>query len=105
MPQRNRPSTTGRQYFIADTSGESVKPEFPFWPRKWHRSYTHPAGSRHCETIFIGITPDGPRSKPAPPKLPDIPPLLQHLILPPTCGRPDTAADLRWTVGRVGIET
>jgi len=31
-------------------------PKFPFCPRKRHRSYTHPAYSRHCETIFIRIT-------------------------------------------------
>jgi hypothetical protein len=35
-----------------------------------------------CETIFIRSTPNGLRSAPAPPKLPDIPPLVQHFSLP-----------------------
>src|ERR1017187_7420395 len=57
-----------------------------FLVQKRHCSYTHPAVRRHCETMFIRTAPNGRRSEPTPPKLPDIPsPFATPLLTPTRC--------------------
>src|ERR1700732_3659812 len=59
-------------------TSDTAQPEYLFWIKNGTDHAPNPACSQHWETIFIRIAPGGPRSEPAPPKLPDIPPLLQR---------------------------
>ena len=58
-----------------------VKPESPFWFKNGTDNTPIPLFADSVKQFSYGPPPNAPRSEPAPPKLPDIPPLLQHLSL------------------------
>src|ERR1700722_20334142 len=67
-----------RKVFIV---AELLKPESPFWFKNDTKPTPIPLFADSVKQFSNGPPPNAPRSEPAPPKLPDIPPLLQNLSL------------------------
>jgi hypothetical protein len=93
-PHSNRPLARGRGdptlntvRLIANPARRRVdhgsEPQFPSWPRKTQRLYTHLACPRRRETILIWSAPSGLRSAPAQPVIaPDSTPTFATPLLP-----------------------
>ena len=59
-----------------------IEPESPFWFKNGTDHTPIPLFADSVKQFSYGPPPNAPRSEVAPPKLPDIPPLLQHFSLP-----------------------